>query len=253
MNTKEFELALAVNCYTRIRLSSPIRPTCKIVICSSGYGPPTFDRPLASAIAQELVVNDIAALQYVYPERYSKNRVSDLLLTTGVFYILQLLAWCHEQGYSQVGLYGNSFGGNISIETALIHQVDFMILSNAVLDFVHYRKAQLGSAKFSEWESNRLTTITYEDGSFTSSYRFIEEATQQKLAKRLLQLKMPLLVFLSENDEILQMKKLRSVFKSIGSRTVSLPKTSHSITAAEALRVVREELNIFLKQFKHKH
>lgn len=231
----------------RFRLGNPTRP---VVVMSSGYGPSSFDKPLPLALIDVFSQQGLNWVQYVYPERDPLNPINDLLLSGAIASLRAVLWWLRSTGYSSVALYGNSFGANISMETALLEPIEFVVLSNPVLDFVEYRERQLGSQKFQEWETNGFVTIDYERGPARASFRFIEEARHQDFVQRCSTVHCPVIAFQGEQDNILSPKEcIRFANGLPNGRVILLPQGEHTIRDANSLELVKVELHAFLAQF----
>jgi pimeloyl-ACP methyl ester carboxylesterase len=151
-------------------------------------------------------------------------------------------------GYYKIGLFGISFGGNISIELALRYKIDLLILINPVIDYFYFRKKQLNTNEFEKLNQNKEITIEYTDGKVRFSYDFILEAIQQDLKNRINILKGKILLFQSENDEFNDLLLLKEITNSVPYMNYFIvPNSSHSFKEEDAIQFFIEKVKKFIQ------
>ena len=175
---------LSLPCNLSIDLLSNARPGRPNVILSSGYGIFGFEEPVQKALVDRLDQLNIGWVQYTYAERNPKNTLTDLLISSGTATLIAVYDWLRAQGPLEIGLFGISFGANVTLEAALQRDPTLLLLINPVFDYIDYRTKQLGSHAMATWERESRITMEYDATTVVSYYRFIEEARNQHLLDR---------------------------------------------------------------------
>lgn len=170
-------LRMHVSVRSRLQIHRPY------VVFSSGYGRFGFDEPLQLGVIRILERLGIGWVQYEYPERSSHGGMTDLLISSGLNALRSVCRWSRAEVRAPLGLFGISFGGNISLEAALLEDPSIVFVVNPVFDYVEYRKQQLGDAQMLQWARDGVTAIQYER-TVQSYYRFVDEARHQALMER---------------------------------------------------------------------
>ena len=231
----------------KVDTRSNIRPDRPNVILSSGYGIYGFEDPVQLALIDRLEELDIGWAQYTYAERNSKNRVTDLEISSGTASLLKVYDWVSSQHSSNIGLFGISFGGNVSLEAALQRNPTLVLLINPVFDYFDYRRLQLGPDVMDRWLREHRITMTYDDAKPVSYYRFIEEAETQNLLERVKELQTEIIACQGDADHILGTRYVEE-FSRLSPRfsAVPIPGADHIFSSDAAitafLAVVGERL-----------
>lgn len=191
-------------CGSEIPIRANILPGAPAVVLSSGYGIFDYDEPVQGSLTNLLDELGIGWVQYIHPERTSNASTTDLLISGGVFTLSRVVDWMRRCSVGKIGLFGISFGANISVELApLLRDVDLVIVINLVFDYVEYRAVQLGAEKVEEWQRNRVIGMDYGDKKAQSYYRFMEEASRQDVIELLAGITCPIHAFQAAEDSII--------------------------------------------------
>ncbi len=226
-----------------IREDIPKNPTM-IVILSSGYSIIGFDEPIQVALGEWLSKKGIGWIQYTFPARNRNNTEKELYLSGGILSLMQLYDYAKDKYKTSIGLFGISFGGNISIEVALAKKIESLILVNPVFDYVDFRRKQLGDGKFDLWNKNRSIVLNYQSGNLPLSFHFIEECEKQDLERRAEGINCPVYAFQGEKDSIINpchINKLSNIKDNWNAYTV--PNADHGFTDIEAITYVLDRLD----------
>lgn len=155
------------------------------MIMSSGFSIVDHDEPVQTVLREAMLKNDVAVIQYLFPERQENSPTQDLTIISGCRSLAATRNWVREQfGDIPELLWGISFGGNVSIEESIRDQPYGLIVLNAVFDYFSFRLSQVGRAQIDAWRQRGSIRIPYSQGPMTSYYRFIEEAVSQRLEHR---------------------------------------------------------------------
>lgn len=228
----------------RHHLTHKERPT---VIMSSGFGTSSLDKPLPLALIDVFINRRINWIQYIYPERLPQATSRDLTISSGLNTLRSIHKWLGAQGYKCVALYGNSFGGNISLELAIQETIAFSIVTNPVFDFFNYRLKQLGVDALKQWKKKGSILIEYPLGTEYTSYSFIEEALQQNLFARCLSIQTRTLAFQGEKDDILTTFDIERLEKEVDIfEAHALPNAGHTISDNLSLELITQKVHRFL-------
>ncbi|MEV1249105.1 hypothetical protein ACIBO2_28980 [Nonomuraea sp. NPDC050022] len=204
------QLTLPGRTIVEIRFQIPDNALATFIL-SSGYGNDQFSEAVQLAFAGLLTKHGLGWVQYIYPERCQKNKFTDLYISSGITTLSWVFEWAKLRHSRQMHLFGYSFGGNISLELAMIKQIGAIVLVNPVLDYAAYRTEQLGAEAIREWETNQVTFLTYEKVRYPVGYRFMQEAEQQKLHTRATNIDCNIYAFQAENDAILKYSDIDSM------------------------------------------
>jgi pimeloyl-ACP methyl ester carboxylesterase len=202
-------LGLQMNVSVRSRLHTH-RP---YVVFSSGYGRFGFDEPLQLEVIKVLDRLAIGWVQYEYAERTSQSGMTDLLISSGLNALRSVCRWARAEVSAPLGLFGISFGGNISLEAALLERPSMVFVVNPVFDYVDYREQQLGEAQMLQWARDGVTAIQYER-TVQSYYRFVDEARRQALMERVRDVPCRLIACQGSADPILGTRYLEELAKA---------------------------------------
>jgi hypothetical protein len=179
------DITLNTVCNIQIDIRCNLKGSAPVTfILSSGYSIEGFDEPIQVALIELLERYGVKWVQYIYPERNPKNSMEDLYISTGCYTLDEVYRWVKTQVKDSIGLFGISFGANISLELALRATVETLIIVNAVFDYVDFRTKQLGEDAISRWAKDLITKLPYQDKALPLGYRFIQEAMGQKLEER---------------------------------------------------------------------
>jgi pimeloyl-ACP methyl ester carboxylesterase len=203
-------LQLPGNIGTEVRYHLP-EDSPWVFILSGGYGGSLRPEPVQLTFIDVLEKCGMGWLQYVYPERWEKNRFTDLYISTGISTLAWLYEWIRDRCRGSIGLFGYSFGANIALEMALAKPVDAVVLVNAVFDYVDYRTQQLGREAMRNWQEELVVTLPYAEASYSLGYRFIQEAEQQDLERRAAAIQCEVHAFQAENDAIIRPTHIRAL------------------------------------------
>lgn len=185
-----------------------------VCILSSGYGDDQFHEAVQLTLIDQLDAVGMAWVQYVYPERCSRNRFTDLYISTGIATLTWVMKWTDDLTNGlPCTLFGYSFGANISIEVALQSRVARLILVNTVFDYVDYREKQLGGEAISSWRRSQVAYLEYGNREYPLGLRFLQEAEQQDLAQRASDLDCDVYAFQAESDARLDPATIRELAK----------------------------------------
>jgi hypothetical protein len=199
-------------CNLDIDLKYEIEPDAPFTfILSSGYSIDGFEEPIQVALVELLREHNCNWIQYVFPERNPKTQIDDLYISSGLFTLSEVYKWAKGMVENKIGLFGISFGGNISLELALREPVESVILVNSVFDYVDFRRKQLGEKAMLSWHNTLIARLHYPERTFALGYRFIQEAEQQNLAERALQIECPVHAFQGLQDPFINSEQLLAI------------------------------------------
>jgi hypothetical protein len=202
---------LSLPCGFVIDVRSNIRAERPNVILSSGYGIFGFGEPVQTALVSRLEKLGIGWAQYTYVERNSKNDITDLLISSGTAALLRVYDWVSLQYPSKIGLFGISFGANVTLEAALQRDPALLLLVNPVVDYVDYRERQLGSDVMTRWKRDSVISLTYDGAEVISYYRFMEESRSQRLLTRVSSISAEIIACQGAADTILTTKYVEAL------------------------------------------
>lgn len=180
-------------------------------IFSSGYGIFNFEEPVQIALIELLSQYGINWVQYLYPERNPSNPFEDLYISTGLLSLSEVYRWVKKQVSGFIGLFGISFGGNISIELALKETLHTLIIINAVFDYVDFRNKQIGRDAMEAWQNTFVTKLAYQNKNLPICYRFIQEAEKQQLEERAYNVSCNVYAFQGDCDPIISPKHIQAI------------------------------------------
>jgi pimeloyl-ACP methyl ester carboxylesterase len=244
------ELTLPGN--LRLDLQSSVRLGRPSVVLSSGYGIFGFGEPLQVALTARLDELDIGWVQYTYPERNAKNRITDLLISSGAGALLGVYDWLRSRGPSEIGMFGISFGANVTLEVALQRDPKLIMLVNPVFDYVDYRTKQLGEDAMARWGRDGRITIDYESAEVVSYYRFIEEARDQDLLRRCASINADVIACQGDADPILTAANVRTLANcSPRFSSVIAPGADHVFTSEAAVSCFLDAVDVRLRRWGH--
>jgi pimeloyl-ACP methyl ester carboxylesterase len=219
-------------------------------ILSSGYAITSFEEPVQVAFTKLLSSLHINWLQYIFPERNSKNEIEDLYISTGILTLNVLYDWVKQQVGTPIGLFGISFGGNISIEFAAKATVDALIIINVPFDYVDFRRKQLGDDVMRLWQKELVTQIPYANKSFPLGYRFIQEAEAQNLRERACNITCDVHAFQGDQDSIIGIEDIVSLAESIPRwHAHVIQGADHAFNAESSIKLFLEEIHAFIHAF----
>jgi alpha/beta superfamily hydrolase len=199
-------------CNITIDLRYEFQPEAPMTfIFSSGYGIFNFEEPVQVALTELLSKYRINWVQFLYPERNQSNAFGDLYISTGLLSLSEVYAWVKKQASSPIGLFGISFGGNISIELALKETLHTLIIINAVFDYVDFRSKQIGADAMEAWQNTFVTKLSYQHKKLPLCYRFIQEAERQKLEERAKKVNCDVYAFQGDCDPIISPKHIQEL------------------------------------------
>jgi len=214
-------------------------------ILSSGYGNDQFHEAAQLVLIDVLKQHDIGWVQYVYPERCPANAFTDLYISTGVSTLMWMYDWLRRRESGKICLFGYSFGGNISIEIALVRQLHALILLNPVFEYGEYRRQQLGMAAIKEWRRTKVIDLFYDGQPYPLGYRFLQEAERQDLEKRAASVNCEVHAFQAENDAILTPRAISGLAQASTlweAHVVPGENADHNFEHTEALDRLRASL-----------
>ena len=177
------------------------------MVLSSGYGRFGHDEPIQLALIDALEETRVGWIQYQYAERNAHSQTTDLLISSGLHALRPTCRWARGQVTGAVGLFGISFGANISLEAAPLERPAVVLVVNPVFDYVDYRTQQLGETAMQRWADTGVTSISY-DQDVRSYHRFMEEARHQDLMHRCRDIACKVVACQGEADPILGTRHL---------------------------------------------
>jgi dienelactone hydrolase len=202
INIAKESLILPGNIVTPVQYDIPAGSPLTFIL-SSGYGDDQFREAVQLSFIDVLNDHGIGWVQYVYPERCQDNRFRDLYISSGTSTLSWLFEWVSDRSPS-IGLFGYSFGANITLEVALNKPVAEVVVVNAVFDYVSYRTRQMGSETIDKWRNDYVSYLSYGGAAFPLGYRFLLEAEQQDLERRAEAIECDVYAFQAENDAIIR-------------------------------------------------
>lgn len=240
------ESKVLLGCRAEVNVRSNLVPGRPCMILSSGYGIFGFEEPVQVALIRTLETFAIGWAQYEYVERNPSNATTDLLISSGINALDSVRRWVVSHEVGQLGLFGISFGANITMEVGLLASTDLMLLVNPVFDYVDYRQRQLGSETMRSWEKDAVVSLPYER-EVKSYFRFIEEARHQDLLARIRSLSGRIIVCQGSADTILGRRYLKRVEKTVPHAEIHvIPHADHPFFDTSAigafLEIVRPAL-----------
>jgi pimeloyl-ACP methyl ester carboxylesterase len=211
MNNTVIEKALSYGVNLQIPIRHSQQNSKRVVLISNGYNTWTSFRPIHKTITTAFTEQGFDWIHYLYPERTGSGHLHDLYISTGLAYLRFIHSYAVQLGYESIGLFGMSFGGNISMEASLSLETPFLILANPVFDYYDYRLQQIGSANMISWGENHTTQLKVYDTEIWAGHRFIVEATRQNLFQRAHNIQSATLAFQGEKDAILSTDQVRAL------------------------------------------
>jgi pimeloyl-ACP methyl ester carboxylesterase len=227
-------LDLGVGLELAIRSSLVEKRPCMVL--SSGYGRFGYDEPIQLALIDALEEIGVGWIQYEYVERNANNPTTDLLISSGLHALRAACGWARARVTGPIGLFGISFGANISLEAALVDRPAIVLVVNPVFDYVEYRRQQLGLSAMERWAEAGATVITY-DQDVRSYHRFIEEARHQDLLYRCRHIACKVVACQGEADPILGTRYLERFATACPQAQVHvIPGADHAYHDPDAIR-----------------
>jgi len=213
-------------------------------IFSGGYGIFNFEEPVQVALIELLSKYRINWVQYLYPERNPSNSFEDLYISTGLQSLSEIYTWVKKQFSGPVGLFGISFGGNISIELALKETLRTLIIINAVFDYVDFRNKQIGGDAMEAWQNTFVTKLSYQNRDLPICYRFIQEAEKQQLQQRAEKVECDVYAFQGGSDPIISPKHIQELSVSTDNWH------SKVVNGADHIFGDKKAINVFIREIE---
>jgi hypothetical protein len=221
--------------------------TMPTIIISNGYGEFGLERPVYRQFKELINQLKFNWVHYLYPERINPKENQSLLISGGVRTLDFIYSWLKNKEYTKIGLFGVSFGANISLEFNMLRKVEFSILINTPIDYYQFRLNQLGYKDFSELEK-RDVMVNYPDFNVCMTYEFIEEALKQDLSERMVKIRSPVLSFQAEEDRYIDVQDSQNTFSRLPTcQFLRVPWASHRFTEQPAINFLSLRILSFLQ------
>lgn len=231
------EIPLGLNRCVRVELRGITR-TSPVIVFSSGFGTSTMRSPLRDIVIGRLRYSGVGSCNYLYPEREEDATTRDLLLSSGLSTLSVIVDRVRTLSQGPIVLCGSSFGASISLEYALLHKADLLVLTSPPIDYVEYRRRQIGEPDLNRWMESGSIDLDYgTGGAFRSSSRFLEEAKGQSLSTRLVGAQLPPLLALRGGDDPIVSDEMVEPLRGISTEVslVTIPGMDHGFSHAGLL------------------
>ncbi len=186
-----------------------------IFIIAHGFG--SNKESSSKRTADKLNSNGYNAFRFdFWAHGESDGSFEDITITEAVDDILKAIDYLKSQGYTRIGLVGNSFGGIASIMAASqTNDLYLLILRSPVSHYVEKKKAN-EPEELAEWKRNGF--MIYENAKGVKSrlnYGFMEDAENNDGYKVAPNIKVPTLIIHGDKDESVPVEQSKKISKLI--------------------------------------
>lgn len=209
------------------------------------------EKPIYNILESILNKENVSTLRFdLYGHGESTGKLEDVTVSKAVDDALSVLNFIKEQGYTNIGLFGSSFGGMAAIITASkIDNLKFLILKAPVSDL----KSKL-SVKYKDevkdWKKRGWINRVSHKGNLTKlNYSFFEDSGKHDCYELAKKIRVSTLIIHGELDESVpleQSKKTASLIKN--SRLEIIPGSNHMFSKKEHYdKTIDLTINFILK------
>lgn len=184
-----------------------------VVLMTAGF---TSDKDSHSfpPLVKKLHQNNIATFRIdIYSHGESEGAFENITVTQATDDILQAIRYLKDQGYSQIGLLGISFGSIASIlATAESSDVSFLVLLSGVVDLMKNSSLQ-NKKRLAQWKKDGF--VIYKSGDFESrlNYSFVEDAQKNNGYKVVDKITVPTFIVHGDEDETVPFEESKKFVK----------------------------------------
>ncbi len=213
---KKLDLNLVDQQKTSAVLATPEGPTSRAVLLCHGFMSGK-ESETNRTLTPRLLSKRIAACRFdLFGHGESDGPFSHLTLTRCLEQTEAMLRWLAENGYTEIGLVGSSFGGLIAIHTAAKHPELFSVaLKCPVSDYPPIWREQLGETGMNHWKESGLLAIATPNGKARLEYAFYEDILKYDTYRAAAQIKSPTLIIHGETDEYVPFDQSLRLFDTL--------------------------------------
>ncbi|TAJ97038.1 MAG: alpha/beta fold hydrolase [Candidatus Manganitrophaceae bacterium] len=213
---KKLELDLIDQQKTSVVLVSPEGPTSRAVLLCHGFMS-SKESSTNRTLTPRLLSKRIAACRFdLFGHGDSDGPFSRLTLTQCLEQTEAMLGWLRENGYTEIGLVGSSFGGLIAIHTAAKHpELIAVALKCPVSDYPPIWRTHLGETGMNHWKESGLLAIATPNGKARLEYTFYEDLLKYDTYRAAAQIKSPTLIVHGEADEYVPFDQSLRLFDTL--------------------------------------
>lgn len=213
---KKLELNLTDQQKTSVVLATPEGSTSRAVLLCHGFMS-SKESETNRTLTPRLLSKRIAACRFdFFGHGESDGPFSRLTLTQCLEQTEGMIRWLNENGYTEVGLVGSSFGGWVAIHAAAKHPALFAVaLKCPVSDYPPIWRAQLGETGMNHWKESGLLAIATPNGKARLDYAFYEDQLKYDTYRAAAQIKSPTLIVHGEADEYIPFDQSLRLFDTL--------------------------------------
>lgn len=213
---KKLELNLTDQLKTSVVLATPEGSTSRAVLLCHGFMS-SKESETNRTLTPRLLSKRIAACRFdFFGHGESDGPFSRLTLTQCLEQTEGMIRWLNENGYTEVGLVGSSFGGLVAVHTAARHPALFAVaLKCPVSDYPPIWRAQLGETGMSHWKESGILAIATPHGKARLDYAFYEDQLKYDTYRAAAQIKPPTLIVHGEADEYVPFDQSLRLFDTL--------------------------------------
>lgn len=186
----------------------------------------------------------------LYGHGESGGRFQDITITKGVESILCAVDFLKKEGYEQIGVVAESFGGQCSILAAADLNISFLVLKSPVSDYVALEKRRRTKEVLSNWRKNDLLEFTNGFGVRKKlRYLFHKDVHKHAPYKAAEEIECPTLILHGKLDKAVSHKQSQKLNKHINSSELKLfPNSNHKIHLNEEAEEMYEIICNFIEK-----
>jgi hypothetical protein len=149
----------------------------------------------------------------------SEGNFEDITVTEGIDDILCSYSLLKKEGYTNIALFGSSYGGNTSLFAATkIKDLRFLMLRAPVSDYLEVERIRGGEERLKKWKEDGIRLYRERDGKkLFLKYAFYEDIKKYDGYKAGEKINIPVLLMHGDQDEVIplaQSIKLSKIIKN---------------------------------------
>jgi len=215
-------------------LSVPKNHDGRIVIMAHGFAS-SKDSKTYTTLEGSINELGIATFRFDFWARgESEGNFAEVTISGGVDDVLQAIEFVKEKGFSRIGIFGNSYGGISSVLAASKSiELEFLILSSAVADYVDQKNYTLTKDQLAEWKEKGFRMHSdSKDHSDRLNYTMLEDAKNNIAYDIADKVKIPVLLIHGDKDEDVPVQHSKKMHKLLPNSKLELVKgANHGYTS----------------------
>ncbi len=174
-----------------------------VVILSHGLG---TDKESKTYTRLQTILNEknISTLRFdFFGHGESEGKFRDITVSEGVDDVLNAIDFLKKQGYSEMGLFGSSFGGMVSIIVASkTNDFSVLVLKSPVSNYEELNHLRYLRKELEEWKEKGYNYFEGKSGRRKLKYSFFEDFKNNNGYEVAEEIKIPTLIVHGSDDEI---------------------------------------------------